>query len=567
MLQRPFDFSRQLIAIAAMACLVAAGWQDASWSQEEGAVAAPAYEVVEVGDNWKLAPDDPKASKATERKIKTAASDARKALANGPFDQAAFTSYYTTYFFPRMTRFDPVSLGSLANSRQDFLRRLQASRNPPAKGALNTLTLNEMSKLITGNFHPAVRYNAMLLVGALNAREGKSTNPAQEPLPLPQAMGIMLTALEQQNQHDAVIVGALVGVLRHVDLDRQLEALQGRTGIVDGATRQRIRAIAQGLVEQPPPPAGRSLAGHTWIRRRALEILASVPGPAGPWTTLSLGFLTAENGEVPLSLMCTAARVLERVPDPQGLSADPGQVAEQLGQFAAVAVRGELALVASRDKRQKQLGGYSGPAGAGGAAGGFGGGGGAGGGGGGGGGMPAGLSPFGGGGGGASPGGGGASPGGGLDPSGGGGPVTSGAVAGPSHLVRITQRRLTYQLYCAKVAIDRMYLLAGGTPPVKGRTVAADATPASQIPEAAQKIAQIRDQVDALMRALQDTASRGRRPRGTSAVEEPLTMEKLTDDLKLQLAALKKLLPNSGQEPEEPTAPGEEPTQPGAKPA
>ena len=146
--------------------------------------------------------------------------------------------------------------------------------------------------------------------------------------------------------------------------------------------------------------------------------------------------------------------------------------------------------------------------------------------------------------------------------------MTGTAVAGPSHIVWITQRRLTYQLYCAKVGIDRMYVLAGGTPPARGRTVATNAAPAPQVPAAAQKIAQIRDQVDALMRALQDKASRGRRPRGKSAVEEPLTMEKLTGDLKLQLVQLRKLLPETEQESDEPTPPGgDKPTPPGAKPA
>ena len=566
MWQRPIGYSRQVVFLAVLTGLLMAGESRIGWAQDDE---APAYQVVEVAAEWQLNPDDAKASKATERKIKTASSNARKALTNGIADAAQFNAYYTTYYFPRMTRYDPVSLGTLAESRQELLRRLQSSRNPAAKTALNNLLLVEMGKLITGNYHPAVRYNAMLMVGAINSREGRSTNPVQEPLPVPQAMGIMLTALEQPGQHDAVIVAAMVGVLRHVDLDRQLEALQGRNGFVDASSRQRIATIARTLVEQQAPPAGRSLAGHTWIRRRALEILGSVPGSAGPLATLSLNLLAADADTVPLSLRCTAARMLERVSDPQGLNAAPAQVAEQLGQFAVVAVRGELARVESRDKRQQQLGNYSG---AGGPAGGIGGGspGGAGGGGGGGG-MPAGLSPFGPGGGGGGAAGGGAPGAGGLGPGGGGldpsgsAPTTT-PTAGPSHVVRITQRRLTYQLFCAKAGIDRMYLLAGGTPPARGRTVAAGGDANAQVPAAAQKIAQIRDQVTALMQALQDKSSSGRRPRGkAAAVAEPLTMETLTEDLERRLPQLTKLLPKTADEPEEPSAPGASPSPPGKK--
>ena len=572
MWQRPIGYSQQVIFLGVLTGLLMAGRGQIGWTQEENE--PPAYEVVEVAAEWQLNPDDTKASKATERKIKQAATNARKALTNGIADATQFNAYYTTYYFPRMTRYDPASLGELAVSRQEFLRRLQSSRNAAAKTALNNLALAEMGKLIRGNYHPAVRYNAMLLVGAINSREGRSTNPVQEPLPVPQAMGIMLTALEQPGQHDAVTVAALVGVLRHVDLDRQLEALQGRNGFVDVASRQRIATIARTLVEQQAPPPGRSLAGHTWIRRRALEILGSVPGPAGSLATLSLNLLSADADAVPLSLRCTAARMLERVRDPQGLNAGPAEVAEQLGQFAVVAVRGELARVQSRDKRQQQLDSYSGAAGPGGGSpGGMGGGAGGGaGGGGGGGGMPAGLSPFGpggggGGAGGGAPGGGGLGPGGGggLDPSG-SGPTTTPGIAGPSHVVRITQRRLTYQLFCAKAGIDRMYLLAGGTPPARGRTVAAGAAADTQVPAAAQKIAQIRDQVTALMQAMQDKSSSGRRIRGkAAAVAEPLTMETLTEDLERRLSQLTKLLPKTGEEPEEPSAPGAAPSPPGKK--
>ena len=186
--------------------------------------------------------------------------------------------------------------------------------------------------------------------------------------------------------------------------------------------------------------------------------------------------------------------------------------------------------------------------------------------------MPAGLSPFGPGGGGGGAAGGGAPGAGGLGPGGGGGLDPSGSAptttptAGPSHVVRITQRRLTYQLFCAKAGIDRMYLLAGGTPPARGRTVAAGGDANAQVPAAAQKIAQIRDQVTALMQALQDKSSSGRRPRGkAAAVAEPLTMETLTEDLERRLPQLTKLLPKTADEPEEPSAPGASPSPPGKK--
>ncbi len=111
-----------------------------------------------------------------------------------------------------------------------------------------------------------------------------------------------------------------------------------------------------------------------------------------------------------------------------------------------------------------------------------------------------------------------------------------------------------------------MYLLAGGTPPTRGRTVATGSEENAQVPAAARKIAQIRDQIAVLMQALQDKSSSGRRPRGrAAAVVEPLTMETLTEDLERRLPQLTKLLPKTGGEPEEPSAPGSSPSPQGKK--
>ena len=66
-----------------------------------------------------------------------------------------------------------------------------------------------MQKLAAGNYHPAVRVNAMLMIGDLNRVE-------QPPTPLPEALTVMIAAVQSDQLSDAVRATAMVGIKRHV---------------------------------------------------------------------------------------------------------------------------------------------------------------------------------------------------------------------------------------------------------------------------------------------------------------------------------------------------------------
>ena len=93
-----------------------------------------------------------------------------------PGEEEAMVAYYTQYFFPCWTdpTFYPRQGDQLPILRKRLSLQLQLADRPAAKevhNRLNAVTLDFMNKLANGNYSPAVRVNAMLMIGDLNAVE------------------------------------------------------------------------------------------------------------------------------------------------------------------------------------------------------------------------------------------------------------------------------------------------------------------------------------------------------------------------------------------------------------
>ena len=86
-----------------------------------------------------------------------------------------FDKWYKFFILPRMTRYEPIAdtvpnpLGQLSEWRYEFYQDLRiAAKNEVVHGRLNNLVFDYMSEVVKENYHPAVRYNAMLIIGDLN---------------------------------------------------------------------------------------------------------------------------------------------------------------------------------------------------------------------------------------------------------------------------------------------------------------------------------------------------------------------------------------------------------------
>lgn len=246
--------------------------------------------------------------------------------------------FYEKYALARWTK--QAERAEVRKYRSEFLRQL-ASAAPAAhehvvKLALDALGSMATGKLPNGEYQAVARVNAMLAVGELNAAEARG---GSAPTPLPEAQPVLLAALEDRQLPDAVRVAALVGITRHAEL-----------GALTGNNLNQALSV---LVAQAtsPAPAGRSPAGHAWMRSMAIDALAALktPGQAGQVVGALVGIL-ADAG-APLSVRAAAARALGSLAYPGGFQTDVGKMVREMAQVALDAVQEET----ERYPKEKKL--------------------------------------------------------------------------------------------------------------------------------------------------------------------------------------------------------------------
>jgi hypothetical protein len=352
--------------LAALAAVVLTLPGAALWAQEPEPAepAPPAPAKVNVDYEYIVIPEAIlKEGKETPR-LKEAETNVKKVM-NGDVKlsevEADFDGYYTKFVFAKMTQYDAKSLSKLPGDRRSFLlnsnNSLRQIKIPEVHEHLVTLTFNTMKEIATKNYHPAVRYNAMLIIAELNSKEAV-TSGAQAALPLPyaDARTFMINEFFNPKQLDSVRVAALLGILRHVDVNAY-------------ATQQYPPAVRQALVKQFLPvavdkkvPTGRDADGHAWMRGRVVEILAAL-GQAG-WDSNILQAMTTIMGdkEEPMSLRYAAATAVGRLNMSGSTGMQGDEVAHRLADLAIESSREQLGVLeaeiaAEKEKLKAQNGG------------------------------------------------------------------------------------------------------------------------------------------------------------------------------------------------------------------
>lgn len=191
-------------------------------------------------------------------------------------DQAGFgtnettvTDYFSKYYFPKMTLTDSASLADLGDRREDLFRRfIRATPNAASQATLTNLSLKVATAISQGNYHPAVRYNGVLILGNLDRQIAGGRNNPTPPIPLPAATEVLLDLLEREDfkgvkVSPAVQLGALVGLGRHA-----------RFGVAPKYA-ERVTKTALDLIAQENPPEEVSKDIHHWMKCRAASVLAN----------------------------------------------------------------------------------------------------------------------------------------------------------------------------------------------------------------------------------------------------------------------------------------------------
>ena len=246
--------------------------------------------------------------------------------------EAIFREYYEQYAFARWTW--PENFGKLAEYRRELRNELLTARGKPIHAQLRQLAFDVLRRYALdegGPYHPAVRVAAILAIADLNATE--SVNPREQPVvPLPEAAEFLVDLLKREDLPDGLVVAVLVGLRRHAILGIE------NSQLVENELMPRLVAIAGNKV----PPPGRSLAGHQWIRARAIEILGILgsPGTNGSVSQLLTGILRASDEG--LTVRRAAARALGLLDYGAWTDPPPAEVLYALGKFVADACEAEM---------------------------------------------------------------------------------------------------------------------------------------------------------------------------------------------------------------------------------
>ncbi len=246
--------------------------------------------------------------------------------------EAVFREYYEQYAFARWTW--PENFGKLAEYRRELRNELLTARGKPIHAQLRQLAFDVLRRYALdegGPYHPATRVAAILAIADLNATE--SVNPREQPVvPLPEAAEFLINLLKREDLPDGLVVAVLVGLRRHAILGIE------NSQLVENELLPRLMAIAGNKV----PPAGRSLAGHQWIRARAIEILGILgsPGTNGSVSQLLTGILRASDEG--LTVRRAAARALGLLDYGSWTAPSPAEVLYALGKFVADACEAEM---------------------------------------------------------------------------------------------------------------------------------------------------------------------------------------------------------------------------------
>lgn len=260
-----------------------------------------------------------------------------------------FDEWYQKYEFARLTH--PEHMGEWPKKRREFLARM--AQMPAAADDVHqhllTLTRQVMLTIAKGNYHPMARYNAMLFICQLNTKEASFVGDKSPPVPYLQGLADAIQEYGDPKQIDAVRIAALVGMLRHATLDRQLVDQQSALG----GLRGQIIGLSLALVNAKEAPAGRTQGGHDWMRRRAVEILGTL-GDLGPGGEVVTALQTVlGDDEAPISLRCCAAESLGRLEYPENTTINVADVAKTMGAVAAHVCYDEIGRVEAQQEREQ----------------------------------------------------------------------------------------------------------------------------------------------------------------------------------------------------------------------
>jgi len=217
-----------------------------------------------------------------------------------------FEEFFSKYYFPKMTRPSPDALAELGKDRYElFTRYLWPTTNADLQKHLTELARVAMEKIIANPaYHPAVRYNAVLIMGMLD--EQYAIENRRPPKPLPRGTKVLTVIVERASDGNQfpppVVLGALVGLERHAQYRDSL----------DPAAVEAMTAALVKLLNHEQPIQDMDSEVYSWLRLRAASALAQLGSP-GTKGEVHEALIKLMNGQKSLDDRTAAAGLLEKI--------------------------------------------------------------------------------------------------------------------------------------------------------------------------------------------------------------------------------------------------------------
>lgn len=225
-------------------------------------------------------------------------------------DRAKFDEFFNKYYFPAMTRTAPEELADLGKLRYElFTKFLWNTSNEQVQQALTEMAYLAMGRIVSANppYHPAVRYNAILVIGKLDDQyaidAGANRRP---PKPLPKATKALTVVVDSATTSDRfpppVILGALLGLERHAQF----------RGALSPDAASAMTAAALKLVTHDEPIQEMDRDEYAWLRLRAASVLAEL-GSVGPESKVHDALIKLIASGKSLDDRCSTAALLAKI--------------------------------------------------------------------------------------------------------------------------------------------------------------------------------------------------------------------------------------------------------------
>jgi len=258
-----------------------------------------------------------------------------------PPDAAAkkdFDDYFNNYAL--MLAIMPVPGKELSNQRKLLKQTYFSSPGPgnKAREHLNELTLDFMKKAARAPDLPLeIKYGAMLVLTELNEYEAKP------PKALPATLPLFMQLFKLPKVTDAYRVVALIGIKNHAESNSAYP--------MDPPVKADLEAALLDLI-LAEPPNGRSVDGHNWLRRMAIEIMGILGDVELKEKKINIARVLERivtSDDEPLAVRCAAAQALGSLKDLQ-TAVEFKTVPQDIGYLLVDACTQELASAKQKEE-------------------------------------------------------------------------------------------------------------------------------------------------------------------------------------------------------------------------